>query len=102
MPIEAMIAAGMAQPIAQCPKCGAAPFRSFMRGQVARFDWFGLRRKIWAVICSRCKDIVSHEAIRFPCPACDATGTTPDPILGDEHDPALRLPCGRCDATGRL
>lgn len=45
-----------------CPQCLAIPFRSFMRGQVTRFGWFGFRRAIWAVICSNCKRIVGYEA----------------------------------------
>lgn len=62
MPIEALISRGMAEPFEYCPRCGK-PFESFLRGQVARFDWFGLRKHIWAVICRACKDIVAHESI---------------------------------------
>jgi hypothetical protein len=102
MPIEALISRGMRVPLAECPECYEEPFRPFMRGQVVRFSWFGLRRKRWALICSACKEIVDHEEIPFPCPNCDGTGVVPDPIKGQEHDPNLRLPCGRCSATGRL
>ena len=45
-----------------CPKCGAAPFDQFLPRQVVRFSWFGLRRRIYAVICRACKDIVGYEA----------------------------------------
>jgi hypothetical protein len=45
----------------QCPNCGHEPFESFMRGLIVRFAWFGFRKKIWAVICYKCKDIVGWE-----------------------------------------
>lgn len=61
-PIEAVIALDLPQPYVDCPKCGQ-PFSAFMRGQVVRFNWFGLRRKIWCLICYACKEIVGHEVI---------------------------------------
>lgn len=45
----------------KCPKCGAQPFDQFLPGQVVRFDWFGLRTRVFAVICGACKAIVGHE-----------------------------------------
>ena len=45
----------------RCPKCRVFPFRRFMRWQVARFDWFGLRKRIYCVICGDCKEIVDYE-----------------------------------------
>jgi len=65
MPMEAIWSDSMPEPFARCPHC-RAPFRSFLRGQVARFSWFGLRRRTWAVICWACKDIVGYEEIRRP------------------------------------
>ena len=43
-----------------CPRC-KKPFVPFMRGQVARFAWFGLRKKTLALICWACKEIVGYE-----------------------------------------
>lgn len=63
MPWQAIYVQGEPSPLAKCPKCGAEPFEPFLRGQVVRFDWFGFRRRIWAVICRRCKEIVDYEAI---------------------------------------
>ncbi len=34
----------------------------FMRYRVTRFDWFGLRKKRYAVICQVCKEIIAWEA----------------------------------------
>ncbi len=48
----------------RCPNCGAEPFESMMRGLVIRFSWFKLRKRIWAVICGDCKDIVDWEACK--------------------------------------
>lgn len=45
----------------QCPRCKITPFHSFMRGMVVRPDWFGFRKKIFAVICDKCKQIVDYE-----------------------------------------
>lgn len=67
MPVEALIAVDMPNPFRACPKCGKE-FSPFLRGQVARFDWFGLRKRIWAVICWRCKEIVDYEPIPRPTP----------------------------------
>lgn len=65
MPIEASIAQDMPVPFRLCPHC-TKPFSPFLRGQVARFGWFGLRRRIWAVICWACKEIVDYEEIAKP------------------------------------
>jgi len=61
MPVEALLLARRPEPFKNCPRCGA-PFESFLRGQVARFGWFGIRKRVWAVICWSCKEIVGHEA----------------------------------------
>jgi len=61
-PIEALIADNLPNPLRWCPRC-RRPFSPFMRGQVTRFGWFGLRRRVWALICWACKDIVGWEAI---------------------------------------
>jgi len=61
-PIQAITSESMPVPFVFCPCC-REPFRPFLRGQVVRFDWFGLRRRIWALICWACKDIVGYEAI---------------------------------------
>lgn len=45
-----------------CPRCKAAPFDQFLPGQIVRFDWFGLRKRIFAVICRACKNIVGYES----------------------------------------
>ena len=69
MPIEAALLDGAPVPLGYCPKCYAAPFRPFMRGQVQR----GMLR-VWlarllsnreegycALICRECKEIVGYE-----------------------------------------
>jgi len=64
MPIEAAILYGQPSPLKECPKCHAAPFRPFLRGQVQRskFKWlFWGRRPYCALICRDCKDIVGYE-----------------------------------------
>ena len=45
----------------QCPNCKHEPFKSFIRGLITRFNWFGLRKKNWAIICYECKKIVGWE-----------------------------------------
>ena len=60
MPIEALLLEGKPTPFVACPKCGKS-FDPFLRGQVARFDWFGLRKRIWCLICRQCKEIVGYE-----------------------------------------
>ncbi len=45
--------------MAECPKCGAAPFEHFMRGQVRAPFWRGWWRR--CVICRNCKRIVGYE-----------------------------------------
>ena len=57
MPIEAIRSQVMPVPLERCPHCGAEPFEPFLRGQVVRFDWFGLRKRIWALICWTCKGV---------------------------------------------
>jgi len=61
-PIQAITSRSMPPPLVECPNC-RYPFEPFMRGQVARFSWFGLRKRIWAVICRACKEIVGYEEI---------------------------------------
>jgi formate dehydrogenase maturation protein FdhE len=61
VPIEAVMLLGKSEPVSKCPKCGAKPFRSFLRGQIQRFRWFGLRKKYCAVTCADCKEIVGYE-----------------------------------------
>ena len=51
----------MVESVNQCPNCGHKPFESFMRGLVVRFSWFGLRKKNWAIICYKCKQVVGWE-----------------------------------------
>ena len=60
MPIEAVTLPGKPTPFTFCPKC-REPFEPFLRGQVARFDWFGLRKHIFCLICWACKEIVGYE-----------------------------------------
>ena len=48
------------EPLTRCPKC-REPFEPFLRGQVTRFAWFGLRKRIYSLICYACKEIVGHE-----------------------------------------
>lgn len=45
----------------KCPKCGLEPFEQFIPCHVRRFDFFGLRSKVWAVICKKCKEVVAWE-----------------------------------------
>ncbi len=67
MPIETRLLAGKPSPLAACPKCGAAPFEPFMRGQVQRSPrpwwrpFWGPRRAYCALICWSCKNIVGYE-----------------------------------------
>ena len=65
MPIEAIVSEVLPVPFDQCPKCRRA-FEPFLRGQVVRFDWWGLRKRIWALICYDCKEIVGYESIEIP------------------------------------
>lgn len=75
MPVEAILSRLMPEPYDLCPRC-RAPFESFLRGQVARFGWFGLRRRVWCVICRACKHIVGYEAIpRAASPVVEMDGT---------------------------
>lgn len=66
--MQAIWSDGMPVRLRACPKCGAVPLEPFLRGQVARFDWFGLRKRIWCVICRACKEIVDYEEIPRPIP----------------------------------
>lgn len=69
MPIEAVILDALPSPLACCPKCGDAPFRPFLRGQVQRwpYGWrtlwlpLGEPRSYCALICWACKEIVGYE-----------------------------------------
>lgn len=47
--------------IKRCPLCRDEPFVPSMYGQVVRFSWFGLRKKVYAVICIQCKNIVGFD-----------------------------------------
>lgn len=70
MPIEVRLLDGAPVPLQSCPKCGAAPFDTFLRGLVqrspvsifARPPW--RRRPYCAVICRGCKEIVDWEVPR--------------------------------------
>lgn len=46
--------------IDRCPRC-KEKFRPFLRFQVGRCGWFGLRKKTLALICWACKNIVGWE-----------------------------------------
>jgi hypothetical protein len=66
MPLECVILERSPVPISKCPRCGAAPFRPFLRGTVQRlwrpwWKFWGSIRPYCAVICSDCKDIVGYE-----------------------------------------
>lgn len=61
MPIEYALLKDAPEPLEECPKCHAAPFRAFMRGQV-QSAWRKLwRRPYCCVICASCKEIVGYE-----------------------------------------
>lgn len=66
MPWECSYLERMPEPMGHCPKCGASPFRSFLRGMIQRRQrkwWFF--GKLWpycSIICENCKEIVGHEA----------------------------------------
>jgi hypothetical protein len=71
MPVEAIALTMQALPLTRCHKCGAEPFKAFMRGEVQRSWWKCLAG--WkafltagpfdycAVICSNCKSVVAWE-----------------------------------------
>jgi hypothetical protein len=69
MPVEALLLDALPAPLASCPKCGDAPLRPFMRGQVQRsaYSWrtlwlpIGGPRPYCAVICWGCKEIIGYE-----------------------------------------
>ena len=42
-----------------CPRCGVR--EQFLPRLVTRLSWWGLRKKVWAVICRECKRIVGWE-----------------------------------------
>ena len=96
MPMEAIWSEAMPAPFISCPKCGM-PFDPFMRGQVARFDWFGFRKRIWCVICRACKGIVGHEDIREPR-ARFFLATAPD----TRQEPSTAFMCVRGTRTTPL
>jgi hypothetical protein len=71
MPLEAIALLMQDPKFATCPKCGAAPFTPFMRGQVQRSRWWSragivalVTGQPWdycAVICGDCKELVGWE-----------------------------------------
>ncbi len=64
MPIEYTLLRDAPVPLTHCPACGDRPFDPFMRGMVQRSKrkWFiGPKRPYCALICSKCKEIVTHE-----------------------------------------
>ncbi len=74
MPIECKLLRDEPEPLKRCPKCGAEPFESFMRGyvQLAGRQLLWERLKAWwhkrlpaycAIICDKCKEIVGHETV---------------------------------------
>jgi hypothetical protein len=46
---------------AYCPNCNAESWQ-FLPRFVVRRRWFGLRKRIYAVICRACKRVVGWEA----------------------------------------
>ncbi len=76
MPREYVFLKKAPAPFKSCSKCGAKPFRPFLRGQVARSRLNPLTRIRWwwrhgrkpfpsfAVICWDCKEIVGYEGVR--------------------------------------
>lgn len=61
MPAEYTLLKDAPVSLEACPKCGAKPFKPFMRGQV-QSTW----RKFWrrpycCLICESCKEIVGYE-----------------------------------------
>jgi formate dehydrogenase maturation protein FdhE len=61
MPIEYSLLKDMHEPMETCPKCGARPFRSFLRGLVHNMWRAFFRRPYCCIICSTCKEIVGYE-----------------------------------------
>lgn len=61
MPIEVLMLKDRPEALRICPACGKA-FRAFLRGQIQRLSWFGLRKRYCALICWECKEIVGWEA----------------------------------------
>lgn len=64
MPIEYALLKDLPEPFEICPKCGSAPFESFLRGCVQRWPFkflFWWPRKYCCVICWKCKEIVGYE-----------------------------------------
>jgi hypothetical protein len=61
MPIEVALLEGRPSPIVTCPKCGASPFRPFLRGQVQSWLRQIFFRPYCALICWTCKEIVGYE-----------------------------------------
>lgn len=69
MPNELIEFMSLPESFDKCPKCGVDPFTGYMRGLVKRRkrDWLGRkRRKVWAVICWSCKEIVGWEDPKDP------------------------------------
>ena len=52
----------------KCPRCDFYPFVTFLRGVVGRpgraWYWPFKKRSSWAIICSKCKDIIGYEEDR--------------------------------------
>ena len=64
MPIECALLEGQPVTLERCPKCGAQPFRPFLRGQVQRWPYkylFWVPQPFCALICWTCKEIVGYE-----------------------------------------
>lgn len=81
MPVEVVLLKHRPELLGVCPRCGAQPFQSFLRGHVQRtalqaplaWLWWWVTEPPWstfpycAVICATCKEIVGHEApLRWP------------------------------------
>jgi len=65
MPIEYDLLKDYPMSLEICPKCGADPFRQFLRGQIQRCKrkWLiGSKQDYCAVICWGCKAIVGYES----------------------------------------
>jgi hypothetical protein len=88
----------MGQPL--CPNC-REPFYPFLRGQVVRFDWFGLRKRIYCLICWACKEIVGHEDARgrgeMLCATCKGKKRTL--VVGGTNGESE--PCRACRGVGQ-
>jgi hypothetical protein len=77
MPVEYFLLKDEPEHYLRCPRCGAEPFKSFLRGCVQKQGASRLFAKLvaklrkrevryCAVICDSCKYIVGHEGIKEP------------------------------------